>query len=445
MRYVDIAIIGAGHAGLNAVKIARQARASWVLINSGPLGTTCARVGCMPSKALIELSGEAGPHPDIPQLLTRVRELRDTFVDLALSNTTDEMEEGRELLHGEAVFLAPDLLEVNGERIRAGAVVVATGSRAVLPPAWQALGDRVLTSDHVWDLESLPQSVAVIGLGPIGLELGQALSRLGVQVTGFDEARALAGLADPEVSQVALDAIRRTMPIHLGVGVEMESAGVGVQITAGTTRMVAQRALVAVGRRANIPPGLARLCDTDTHGVPVVDPRTLQVGDLPVYLAGDATGQRMLLQDAAEEGRRAADNALREIPFPYELRTPMAIVFSDPQIAEVGMRFDELPADVVVASQRFGPIGRAVMMGKNRGIIRLYAEAGSCRLLGAAMTGPRVEHLAHLAAWAVQLGLSVNESLRLPFYHPVIEEALQDALHAASRALAKVPLLAEAA
>jgi len=264
-------------------------------------------------------------------------------------------------------------------------------------------------------------------------------------VTGFDEARTLAGLADPEVSQAAFDAIRRTMPIHLGARVELESAGVGVRIAAGTARMVAQRALVAVGRRPNIPQGLARLCDTDTYGVPVVDPRTLQVGDLPVYLAGDATGQRMLLQDAAEEGRRAADNALREIPFPYELRTPMAIVFSDPQIAEVGHAIRR-------AARRCGGRESAFRTdrprrddGQEPRTHSPVREAGSGRLLGAAMTGPRVEHLAHLAAWAVQLGLSVNESLRLPFYHPVIEEALQDALHAASRALAKAPLLAEAA
>jgi dihydrolipoamide dehydrogenase len=449
MRRVDLAILGAGHAGLNAVKAARRARARWVLIDGGPLGTTCARVGCMPSKAIIELAQHAGPSPDVPALLERVRELRDTFVDLVLANSTDTMEEGRELLRGEARFLEPDLLEVNGERIRAGGVIVATGSSPVIPHPWQALGDRVLTSDHLWDLERLPASLAVVGLGPIGLELGQALHRLGVRVTGFDAADAVAGLADREVSRAAVEALRREFPIHLGREVTGELApdSQGVRVRAGDVEVLAERVLVAVGRRPNIPAGLTDFCETDDAGIPLHDARTLQIGDLPVYLAGDATGARMLLQDAAEEGRIAADNALRESPFPRVPKVPMAIAFADPQIAQVGLRFNELPADTVVATQRFGPVGRALIMGRNRGLIRLYAEPGSGRLLGAAMAGPRVEHLAHLVAWAVSLGLDVHSMLRLPFYHPVIEEGLQDALHTMARALAAAAprLSAEAA
>lgn len=113
-------------------------------------------------------------------------------------------------------------------------------------------------------------------------------------------------------------------------------------------------------------------------------------------------------------------------------KLPIAIVFSDPNIAQVGARLDEIP-DVVVGHQRFGPVGRALIMGRNRGLIRLYAQRGPGRLLGAAMVGPRVEHLAHQVAWSVQQGHTVQ---KMPFYHAVIEEALQDTLRDTARRVA---------
>ncbi len=440
MRKIDVAIIGAGHAGLNALKEVRGAGCSWVLIDGGPLGTTCARVGCMPSKAVLELAqhlkpeslADSNPSTKAQAPLERVRDLRDLFVDLVLANSTDNMTEGKELLRGPARFIQPYLLEVNGEYIRTKRTIVATGSRPVVPEAWLTLGERVLTSDSLFDLEHLPESVAVVGLGAIGLELGQALHRLGVRVTGFDAQSYIAGIVDPEINTVAVQTIAREFPLHLGAPVEVTSEAGGVRVKTETQEVSAERVLVAVGRVPNIPEGLSQLCETNQHGVPRFDPRTLQVGDLPIFIAGDATGERMRLQDAAEEGRVAGINATREIPTSFPQRVPMAIVFSDPNVTQVGAQLDEVP-EAIVGHQRFGPVGRALIMGRNRGLIRLYAERGSGRLLGAAMVGPRVEHLAHLVAWSVQQNHTVHEMQQMPFYHPVIEEALQDALRDTAR------------
>lgn len=435
MRKVDVAILGAGHAGLNALKVVRQVTDDWVLINGGELGTTCARVGCMPSKAIIELAGRCKPvspatqegRQEIESLMEQVRDYRDIFVDLVLANTTDNMIEGKELINGYARFVTPNHLEVDGQHIHAHRVIVATGSKPLIPEPWQALGDRVLTSDSLFDLDALPASVAVIGLGYVGLEIGQALHRLGVDVCGFNQDEFIAGISDPVINDEALAIFNREFPVHAGNPARLEATDNGVRVTAGDIVKEVDKVFIAVGRTPNIPAGLESLCRTDERGIPLFEPQTLQVGNLPVYLAGDVNGQRMMLQDAASEGAQAARNVFSRFTSPPVQRVPMSIAFTQPNICHVGARLEQIDQPVI-GQQRFGPIGRALIMRSNRGMIRLYACAGSGRLLGAAMIGPRVEHLAHLVAWAIQKQMTVAEMLEMPFYHPVIEEALQDAL-----------------
>ena len=194
-RKVDVAVIGSGTAGLNAMAQVRRAGKSFVLINGGEPGTTCARVGCMPSKAMIQVAedyhrrthlgkygidGHQEMTLDIKEAMEHVQDLRDTFVDRVLGNSTDNMPADL-FIQDYARFLEPTLLEVAGQHIRAERVVIATGSRPLVPQAWQVFGERVLTTDDIFELEDLPASVAVIGLGTIGLELGQSLHRMGVE------------------------------------------------------------------------------------------------------------------------------------------------------------------------------------------------------------------------------------------------------------------------
>ena len=446
MRKVDVAIIGAGHAGLNALKEVKKVTDNWVLINGGQLGTTCARVGCMPSKGIIEVSRKYNLHShdgqvdsqQIPELLEKVRDYRDIFVDLVLANTTDNMVEGEELIEGYATFVEPNLLMVNDQLIRANKIIIATGSHPVIPPEWQSLKDRLLTSESLFELDDLPKSVGVIGLGYVGLEMAQALHRLGVKVVGIGNQDTVAGIKDPAINQQVLQIFNREFPLHLGHSARLTAVDDGVRIEAGDLDVQVEKIFLSVGRRPNIPAGLEMFCKTDERGIPCYNPSTLQVDGLPVFIAGDAIGQRMMLQDAAEEGHHAGSNACREVPLDLPEKTPLSIIFTEPNICQVGAHHDELP-DAVIGEQRFGPIGRALIMGSNRGLIRLYAEPGSGKVLGACMVGPRVEHLAHLVAWSVQQQLTVQEMLDMPFYHPVIEEALQDALKDTAKKLAKQP------
>lgn len=444
-QQVDVAIIGAGSAGLYAMGQVKRKTDSFVLIDGGELGTTCARVGCMPSKALIQVAEdfhrrslfnregiEGGDALSVggPDVLEHVQDLRDIFVDKVLSNTTDHM--GDEFIPAFARFLEPGLLQVDERRIRAKRVVIATGSKPIVPDAWKAFGDRMLTTDEIFELQDLPASLAVIGLGVIGLEIGQAFKRLGVEVTGIDQLQTIGQLDDPEINAAAIKQLGKEMPLWLGHPAVIEEADDGrLRVSAGEQSVVVEKILVSIGRRPNLDKlGLDKAGITvNRNGVPDYNPNTMQVDDKPVFIAGDVTNERQLLHEAADEGRIAGINAVAETVVAFRRKTPLSITFCDPQIVMLGKRYSELDLDnTLTGSVDFGMLGRALIMGKNRGVLRLYADKATGRLLGAAMVAPHVEHLGHLLNWCIEQNLSILQILRMPFYHPVLEEALQPVL-----------------
>lgn len=448
---VDVAIIGAGTAGLNARREVEKAGKSWVLIESGPYGTTCARVGCMPSKLLIA-AADAAWHarhagrfgievPDVgvdgQAVMARVRSERDRFAGFVVEATEALPEERR--IRGRARFVGPTTLQVDDHTtVQAGSIVIATGSSPWVPPDLRGLGDRVDVNDDLFDWRDLPGSVAVFGTGVIGLELGQALHRLGVRTTFFNPFDVLGPFTDPAVAGTAREVLGQELDLNLGAVVHelvREDDGVRIRWTtaAGEERSAwFERVIAAAGRRANVA-GLdleAAGVPLDARGLPISDPHTLQLGDTPIFIAGDVAGHRPLLHEAADEGRIAGANAAR---FPAVVagnrRTSIAIAFSEPQLAMVGARLGDLdPERIEIGEVSFADQGRSRVMGVNAGLLRIYAEKSTCRLLGAEMIGPRAEHLAHLLAWVVQRRLTVLQVLHLPFYHPVIEEGVRTAL-----------------
>lgn len=165
----------------------------------------------------------------------------------------------------------------------------------------------------------------------------------------------------------------------------------------------------------------------------------MQCGDSHVFLAGDVNGDIPLLHEAADQGRIAGENACRFPDVRAGLRrTPLSIVFTDPNIASVGRSFRSLKSsgtDFAIGAVDFGDQGRSRVILKNRGVLRVYAEHGTGLLLGAEMVGPRMEHVAHLLAWAHQKRMTIPEMLDMPFYHPVIEEGVRTALRDANAKL----------
>ncbi|MEO8754049.1 MAG: dihydrolipoyl dehydrogenase [Casimicrobiaceae bacterium] len=457
--HTDVAIIGAGTAGLAAYRSARAAGKRAVIVEAGPHGTTCARVGCMPSKLLIAAADAAHAHSnwdafglrlegrvrvDGAAVMARVRRERDRFVGFVL-DAVDKIPES-DRVTGRARFTAPDTLVVDDHtEVVFAAAVVATGSAPGIPPPLRAAKDRLVINDDIFDWPDLPRSVAVFGPGVIGLELGQALHRLGVAVQVLGVSGSLGPFTDPEVREYAARIFRAEFPLDPSVrdvALERIDAGVQVRWTAsdGAAReIVVDNVLVATGRSPNVRNlgfesiGLA----LDSNGVPLFDRDTLRCGDSNIFIAGDANNDVPVLHEASDEGRIAGENAA-QFPNvrPGHRRTPLGIVFCDPQLATVGQRFADLdPTAIVVGEVSFENQGRARVMLRNRGLLHVYANAQDGRVLGAELIGPDAEHLAHLLAWGIQSGMTVRRMLEMPFYHPVVAEGLRTALRDAAAKL----------
>ncbi len=466
---VDVAIIGHGTAGSRAYHSAIQHTDKIVIINGGSYGTTCARVGCMPSKLLIaaaekvhemQTSDQFGVHLDGKihingkEVMKRVREMRDFFVSFVLKAVEDIPAEHR--ITGYAKFLDPHTLQVDDHTtVQADRIVIATGSDSIIPgflkdinpPSLPLQGrkkKRVITNDDVFYWEDLPVSVAVFGTGIIAMELGQALHRLGVRVTLFGRSGRITTLSDPDLQEYATKIFSEELDLTSQAEVlDVTEVKDGVQMhyrnkkTNEEKTAVYEYVLAATGRFANVKnldiekSGL----QLNDKGVPLYSPQTMQCGESHIFLAGDANGELQLLHEAADEGIIAGDNAGR---FPDvqsgQRRSKLAVVFTDPQIATLGSSYKDLQERSFVTGEvNFEKQGRSQVMAKNKGLLHLYADKKTGRLLGAEMMGPKAENISHLLAWAHQNEMILSEMLDMPFYHPTVEEGLRDALRDAAQ------------
>lgn len=457
---MDVAIIGAGTAGMSAYRAALTHTKKVVVIESGKYGTTCARVGCMPSKLLIAAAETASTvkqaqlfgvnvsssQVDGTAVMRRVRTERDRFVRFVVDAVGSWPAEHR--LQGAARFIAPTVLAVGEDTlVHARGIVIATGSSPIVPSGWkEALGERLIVNDDVFQWQDLPKSIVVVGAGVIGLELSLALAELGVRVCLLGRHGRVGPLSDPVVVDEAITIFSGALQFfpeteHLEVA--RRDATVVLNFTAQGERHEerADLLLVAAGRKPNISDLGLEHAGIVLHGhcSHDVNRHTGQVGATPVFVAGDIASEIPILHEAADDGRIAGGNAAR---FPdvrhRPRRAPLTIVFSDPQIVIAGESHRQLVernASFETGETSFNNQGRSRIMGRNRGRIRVYGERYSGRFLGAEMLGPAAEHIGHLLAWSVQHKLTVQQMLDSPFYHPVVEEGVRTALRDLSERL----------
>lgn len=443
-KKVKVAIIGAGTAGLSAFKEAYKFTRDCLLINGGPYGTTCARVGCMPSKAFIQIANDYHQRLffeqegiknserltlDKKEVMKSVRSLRDYFTR-GVVNSVEKL--GEMNLKGYARFIDPHVIDVEGRKVVADAIVIANGSSPIVPNFWREYGDKIMTTDDIFELETLSDDMGVIGAGVIGLELGLALSRLDINVTMAEGANFVAGLSDPIVNQYAINTLKNELKLYLGHTADISRYKDRLELSCEKNRCIVGQALVAIGRKPNIQ-GLALNkigIPLNESGMPDIDENTLKVEGAPIFMAGDVNGHKAILHEAMDEGRIAGYNAARVNNLKcFKRRTPLSIAFTDPQIVSVGQRYiDAIKEPHIIGEAVFDHQGRSLIMHKNKGILRVYAEPERGEILGAEMMAPEGEYIGHLLAWAIQKKLTVFEVLNMPYYHPTVLEGLRTAI-----------------
>lgn len=454
----DIIIIGAGTAGISAYKEAVKYTNNILIINEGPWDTTCARVGCMPSKVLISTANRmydiqnaqkvglnASVDINTDQVMEHVRTLRDRFTKVTLKDVEQWPTENK--ISGKARFIDSKTIEVNDKQYQSKSFILAVGSTPNYDQTWkQKLGDRFITTDQIFELDTLPKSIAVIGSGVIALEIAQAMHRLGVETTIFARSKRIGIFTSSKLQQLAQQELSKELNFlfeTLPSAVKSTSNGVilNYKIDEKEKSIQAEYVLSATGRSSLLETLQLENINKSFKDIKLlpINAKTKQLDSYPIFIAGDAYTSTPLQHEAAHEGRKIVYNCLNYPQVnPVKTLTPLGIVFSHPEMAIVGQSYKQLKDNgvgFVTGEVSYERQGRAIVLGKNRGAIEVYIERESQKLLGAELFTEATEHMAHLLSWIIGEGLTLNDILEKPFYHPTLEEGLRTALKHARRQL----------
>jgi mercuric reductase len=457
----DLAVIGAGSAGFSAAITGVENGARVALIGSGTIGGTCVNTGCVPSKTMIRgaealhAGAAAGRFAGLEGTI-RLADWRaflaqkDALVaGLRKAKYLDLLRAYPEISYVEGLArLAPDgRVLVDGEALPAAKTIITTGAAPDLPPIPGIEQVPYLTSTTALELERLPGSLLVIGGGYIGCELGQLFARMGVRVTIVDLVPILS-LAEPEVSRALADCLAAEVitlregvwPQRIGQG----GAGVVLEMEAnGEVETVeAEQVLVTTGRR----PTTAGL-GLEEAGVRLLPGGGIKVDERMrttrpgVYAAGDVTGRDMFVYMAAHGAKIAALNALTGDGWRYDDRAVPAVVFTDPQVAMVGLTEQAARAqglDVRTSLLALDQVPRALAARDTRGLVKLVADRATGRLLGAHILAPEGADSIQTAALAIRHGMTVQELGDMIFPYLTTVEALKLAAQGFAKDVAKL-------
>lgn len=456
----DLAVIGAGSAGFSAAIAAAELGAHVALIGHGTIGGTCVNVGCVPSKTMIRAT-ETVRHAEVASRFAGIRaegritdwrsvvrqkdelvaSLRQTkYVDLLLSYNTVAYREGLARLTGEGVT-------VDGDAIKAGKIIIATGAAAALPSIPGIETVPYLTSTAALELEQLPKSLLVIGGGYIGCELGQMFARAGVKVT-IAVRRRLLPEAEPEISDALTGYfIEEGITVRDGLSyreIRQTSEGIALSVVADgrAEALAADRVLITTGRQPNTEGfGFAESgVELLQNGGVWVDDR-MRTSKLGIYAAGDVTGRDLFVYMAAYGARIAAENALNGDSKRYDATVMPVVVFTDPQVASVGLTEVEARGqalEVKTSTLKLSYVPRALAARDTRGLIKLLAEVSSGKLLGAHILAPEGADSIQTAALAIKCGLTVKQLAETIFPYLTTVEGLKLAAQTFTKDVAKL-------
>ena len=435
----DLIVIGGGAAGLAAVRTGLWAGADVALVTDGPIGGDCTFTGCVPSKTLI---AAAAAGLGFGEAMDRIRAVVEHIA--ATESAEVWRRQGVTVLEGRARLMTHDTVAVDDRRVTAPRIVIATGSRPAIPPIegladlGGLAGEAVLTTDTLFELESRPASLGIVGGGPTGCELAQALARLGVEVCLFEAADRVLPTEEAEASAIVAAAlatdgvkVQTSAPI-----VGAAQGGSGVTVRAGSQSVAVERLLLAAARApAADDLGLAELkVKLDRRGWVVTDAR-LATSIKGVYAAGDVTGRTALTHAADEMGRLAAANALGRGPRGrFREEWIPQVIFTNPEVARVGAVEAEAPSRSRVAYLPLAEVDRAVVAGRTDGFVKVIAGPrpavrwlGGGRVIGATVVAPRAGEMIAEVALAMRTRAFAGRLAQTAHAYPTWSHGIQKA------------------
>ena len=451
----NLVVLGAGSAGLVAAIGAAGLGAKVALIERHFLGGDCLNVGCVPSKTVIrsaKLLGEiargaalgvqvADVAVDFGEVMARMRRVR---ADLSEHDSVHRVTRlGIDMYLGDAQFIGPDTLEIDGQRLRFRRAVIATGSRPGAPPIPGLAESGFLTNEKVWDLTTLPPRLAVIGAGPIGAELSQAFRRFGSEVTVFDVVPRMLGREDAEAAALIREVFARE-GIHMALGAEIsavsrDAAGKHLTYTVDGAchTLVVDEILVAAGRMPNLESlnleaaGVAY----DKRGVEVDD--TLRSSNPAIYAAGDVASRFQFTHTADATARLVLQNAL--FPGPKKKLSDLIVpwaTYTDPEVAHVGLYDWEAEQAGMALDTFVQPLAdtdRGRTDGEDEGFVKIHVKKGSDKILGATIVGRHAGELISEVTVAMSGNLGLGHLATVIHPYPTMAEAIRKVADAYNR------------
>ena len=438
----SLVIVGGGSAAFAAALRAHDLGARVTLINDGlPIGGTCVNVGCVPSKTLIraaEAHHRATHHAfagieahsrvqDFRAIIAQKRALVETLRQAKYRDVIAPLAHVH-LLTGRARLLSPTTIEVNGEHVTADRVVIATGATPKIPAVPGLAASGYLTNESAYELDTLPESMIVLGGRYIALENAQLFARLGSRVTLLQRSARILPTETPELTDTLTDMLRAEgIDIRTGVTLrevrrDAHEIRVMAEVDGCLQTFRASHLLVATGRQPNTAHmGLEDIgVQTAAAGYIAVDD-TLQTTVPGVYAAGDVIGSPMFVYTAAYEGQLAADNALTGAARQRDYTALPWVIFTDPQVAGVGLDLQQAAQhgyDVDVSTLPLAHVPRALAARDTRGFITLVRDRNTDRLLGARILAPEGSELLMELSMAIKYGIPVTDLATL--FHPYL-------------------------
>lgn len=441
----DLIVLGGGSAGYAAARTAAELGASVAVAEQGPLGGLCILRGCMPSKAILasanrlydaqhaaELGIQVGTlTPDLPAIIARKRRLVKEFADYRIEqlNSPDIA-----LFEGAAQFLSAEEVQVGDRVLTAPKFVIATGSVPFVPkvPGLEEAG--YLTSDEALELEELPESVCVLGGGPIGLELGQFYSRMGANVTLLQRSSSVLSSEDEAVGTALAEYLREDgMDVRCGTRLSSVEEGNGKKVLHLVQDDVesvieVEHILVATGRSPAVEGLNLAAAGVESTSRGIATDTAMRTSNPDVFAVGDVTVSFDIVHVAIQQGETAAQNALASGPSQYmDYRIVPIVIFTEPQYGRVGMTEKEARAKglpIVTTSYPFNDHGKALCLGETRGFVKMVAHAQTGEILGYQVLGPEGGELIHECIVALHYRATAQDFMRIPHYHPTLAEIL---------------------